>query len=190
MNKKSVLKKIIIIILTVLLVKVYGECRINSNKDSNFTPIPTAVSIRKPTFPLPPHPYYDNITSKIKEQNTKWQEELGWAKGRQKTVDWLNRKVPDYPLPPDIADAIEKAELDEPYTIRYTFKNGHVGNIIQWTSAPGNYVPGYIITFLIIIFILISLILFLINCINIFKRGKNRENGTGESTSISEQEKF
>ncbi|MEQ8186826.1 MAG: hypothetical protein ABRQ39_02545, partial [Candidatus Eremiobacterota bacterium] len=99
------------------------------------TPTPTLTPTPIPTYPIPPDPYYDNITTKILEQKIIWQEELGRDQGRQKTVEWLNQQLPDFPLPLDVAGAIEKAELINSYTIVYTFKSGHSVYIIEWLSA-------------------------------------------------------
>jgi len=55
-----------------------------------------------PTLPPPTDEYYDQVVMKVLEQKWQWEEELGVEEGVQKTVDWLNGKVPEPPLPEEI----------------------------------------------------------------------------------------
>jgi hypothetical protein len=95
-------------------------------------PTPTAT----PTFPPPTDKYYDVISNVIIDQKLKWQEELGTIEGIQKTANWLNGTIVNTPLPYNIAQAIQDADVDpnDPYTLWFTFKNGIEACICD--SAP------------------------------------------------------
>jgi len=80
-----------------------------------------------PTFPPPPNAYYDYFTGQIMEQKDIWQQELGLESGRQKTVDWLNNEVADFPLSSELAAVIKGAGMDKinSAAMWYNFKNGY-----------------------------------------------------------------
>jgi len=121
------------------IIDFFGSDLTNFNfGEELLTPTPTSTPTATPTFPLPPDPFYDNITNKILEQKVEWQEELGRDQGRQKTAEWLKGNVPDFPLPQEITDAIDISQTTmlNSYTIYYSFKSGHSVYIIEWLSAP------------------------------------------------------
>jgi hypothetical protein len=70
-----------------------------------------------PIHRSPVDPYYGNIAMKVFLQQVKWEKELGKVQGEQKTVDWINRKVIAPPLPPEIAEAIREAKVDDSGTL-------------------------------------------------------------------------
>jgi len=79
--------------------------------------------------PRPPSdPYYDNIISKVISQKREWTEELGVEQGVQKTVDWLNDLAPEVPIPPEIAEVIVEAKVNEydSKKMKLYFTNGMV----------------------------------------------------------------
>jgi hypothetical protein len=82
-------------------------------------PTPTAT-------PFPPllSIYYRKMSSQILQKKIDWMQELGPEPGTKKTVDWLNNKLPEEPLPDSIAEAIEKAAFCPPDSMEYTYKNG------------------------------------------------------------------
>jgi len=66
-----------------------------------------------PTHRLPSDPYYRDIADEIIAQKNEWERELGEVQGVQKTVDWINGKIMNPPLPLEIAEAIKEAEVDK-----------------------------------------------------------------------------
>jgi len=75
-------------------------------------------------FPPPTDTYYRRIASKVFQKKVAWEGELGAEMGTTKTVDWLNKQLPEEPLPEDISEAIEKAVIYEPDTIKLVYKSG------------------------------------------------------------------
>jgi hypothetical protein len=76
------------------------------------------------TFPPVISINYRKISSQILQKKVEWVKKLGPEPGTKKTVDWLNNKLPEEPLPDSIAEAIEKAAFSPPDSMEYTYKDG------------------------------------------------------------------
>jgi len=119
----------------VKIIDFFSENITNFNFGEEATPTPTATetptATYTPTDPLATLKYSDYISEKIFDQKAIWQEELGDEEGIKKTVDWLNRKLPDEPLPSEIDEAIDYAFVNtyDSYTMHFRFKNGRLRGI-------------------------------------------------------------
>ncbi|MEQ8223126.1 MAG: hypothetical protein ABRQ37_12540, partial [Candidatus Eremiobacterota bacterium] len=69
------------------------------------TPTPTLTPSVTPTPREVTDKFYDVRVSNVVYQYNKWEKEIGKEQAIQKTADWLDKKVPDVPVPGEITGA-------------------------------------------------------------------------------------
>jgi hypothetical protein len=69
------------------------------------TPTPTFTPSVTPTPREVTDKFYDVRVSNVVYQYNKWEKEFGTEQAIQKTADWLDKKVPDVPVPEEITGA-------------------------------------------------------------------------------------
>lgn len=108
----------LVIVLCVIVVAVRGWTYKKPEAKLTPTPIPKATPTR--------HPPFDNFYAKqmafVTNRYVGWERELGKRKAMQKTVDWVNRKLPsEAPVP----ECIVKAYIEGRF-INIEFNDGEV----------------------------------------------------------------
>jgi len=88
------------------------------------TPTPTSTPTPLPTLREPIDPFYCETSMRVMIQRDRWAEDLGLEQAVQKTVNWLNGNMTDYPIPEGIAWA--KVDDSDPTIIWIKFTDGRL----------------------------------------------------------------
>ena len=98
----------LVIVLCVIVVAVRGWTYKKPEAKLTPTPIPKATPTRHP----PEEGFYDKQTYLVIMRYESWERELGKRKAMQKTVDWINGKLPsEAPVPEGIVKAYIEGRL-------------------------------------------------------------------------------
>jgi len=88
------------------------------------TPTPTSTPTPLTTLREPTDPFYCETSMRVMIQRDRWAEDLGLEQAVQKTVNWLNGNMTDYPIPEGIAWA--KVDDSDPTIIWIKFTDGRL----------------------------------------------------------------
>jgi len=153
----------VIVILAISGCSGYGSGL--SGAIATVTPLPAIVA----TYPPPSDIYYSNMFKKIITQKLIWQDELGYIRGRMKTVNWLNNRLPGEPLPDEIKNAVREAEInqDDSRAIIITFRSG----VVVIANDPvvedwGRFIPHIVVIALVIVIMFIIILIKIVHRFN------------------------
>ncbi|MEQ8172268.1 MAG: hypothetical protein ABRQ38_25515, partial [Candidatus Eremiobacterota bacterium] len=88
------------------------------------TPTPTLTPSPTPIGRSPIDSYYCETAMRIMIQKDRWVEDLGIEQAVQKTVNWLNGQLLDFPIPQGIAQA--KVDDQDPTILWIKFTDGRI----------------------------------------------------------------
>jgi len=122
-NRKKYYISYLLLIATILIFSPRAYSYNYSGKVALLTPISGCSTIMgTPTctrHPFSDHDYYNKIGQLIREQKYEFQDKFGDKEGVKKTVDWLNKKLSEPPLPPELKESVDYASVDESEPVNF-----------------------------------------------------------------------